>query len=196
MKVLNIPTIEELKEFDLTYIKTISEESGEIPRNVLDDELLAPPGVVPYPLYAYYSTTFDNGVILDLGTLFGGSALSAAYNPTNQVLSYEVVEHIDYSKLKKDNITFKLMDFRDDDTINYDDVKMIIIDTEHTGTQEIEFMNFLIEKDWSGILLLDDIHQSQAMEDFWSYFDDDIKKDVTCIGHTACCGTGLVEFDL
>ena len=60
MKVLNIPTIEELKEFDLTYIKTISEESGEIPRNVLDDELLAPPGVVPYPLYAYYSTTFDN----------------------------------------------------------------------------------------------------------------------------------------
>ena len=27
-------------------------------------------------------------------------------------------------------------------------------------------------------------------------FDDDIKEDVTGIGHTACCGTGLVEFDL
>ena len=26
--------------------------------------------------------------------------------------------------------------------------------------------------------------------------NDDIKEDVTGIGHTACCGTGLVEFDL
>ena len=88
------------------------------------------------------------------------------------------------------------MDFRDDDTIDFDKVKMIIIDTAHTGEQETEFMKFLIEKDWSGILLLDDIHQNPAMEEFWSNFDDDIKEDVTGIGHTACCGTGLVEFDL
>ena len=73
---------------------------------------------------------------------------------------------------------------------------MILIDTDHTGEQETGFINFLIEKDWCGILLLDDIHQSQAMEDFWSNFDNDIKKDETGIGHTACCGTGYVEFDL
>ena len=73
---------------------------------------------------------------------------------------------------------------------------MIVIDTDHTGAQETEFIQFLIEKDWCGILFLDDIHQNPAMEDFWSCFDDDIKEDVTGIGHTACCGTGLVEFDL
>ena len=90
MKVLNIPTIEELKALDLSYMKTISQESGVIPQVVIDNELGEPPGVVPYPLYAYYSTTFDDGVILDLGTLFGGSALSAAYNPNNHVISYEL----------------------------------------------------------------------------------------------------------
>ena len=196
MKVLKIPTIEQLKEIDLSYMKTISQESGVIPQVVIDNELGEPPGVVPYPLYAHFSTTFDDGVILDLGTLCGGSALAAAYNPTNHVISYEIVPHIEYNELKKDNITWKLMDFRDDDTIDFDKVKMIIIDTAHTGEQETEFMKFLIEKDWSGILLLDDIHQNPAMEEFWSNFDDDIKEDVTGIGHTACCGTGLVEFDL
>ena len=123
MKVLKIPTIEELKEIDLSYMKTISQESGVIPQVVIDNELGEPPGVVPYPLYAHFSTTFDNGVILDLGTLFGGSALAAAYNPTNHVISYEIVPHIEYNEIKKDNITWKLMDFRDDDTIDFDKVK-------------------------------------------------------------------------
>ena len=195
MKVLKIPTIEELKEIDLSYMKTISEESGVVPQSVIDTELLEPPGVVPYPLYAHFSTTFDDAIILDIGTLHGGSALACAYNSSNQVISYDIAEHINYSKIKKDNLTFKVMDFREDN-IDYDKVKIIVIDTDHTGAQETEFIQFLIEKDWCGILFLDDIHQNPAMEDFWSCFDDDIKEDVTGIGHTACCGTGLVEFDL
>ena len=44
MKVLKIPTIEELKEIDLSYMKTISEESGVVPQSVIDTELLEPPG--------------------------------------------------------------------------------------------------------------------------------------------------------
>ena len=137
-----MPTLEELKEIDLSYMITISKESGVVPEVVIENELREPPGVVPYPLYAYFSTLFDNGVILDVGTLHGGSALAAAYNPTNQVISYEVTPHIEYEKIKKDNVTFKLMDFREDDTLNFDEVKMIIIDTDHTGAQEREFMKF------------------------------------------------------
>ena len=191
-----IPTLEELKDLDLSYMTTISKESGVVPQVVIENELNEPPGVVPYPLYAYFSTLFDNKVILDVGTLHGGSALAAAYNPTNHVISYEVIPHIEYDKIKKDNVTFKLMDFRQDDTLNFDEVEMIIIDTNHTGAQEREFMKFLSEKKWVCTLLLDDIHKNSAMRGFWCNVDDGIKMYLTGIGHTASCGTGYVEFDL
>ena len=49
------------------------------------------------------------------------------------------------------------MDFRKDESIEWDKVKMIVIDTDHTGDQESEFMKFLIAKDWKGIMCFDDI---------------------------------------
>ena len=85
-----------------------------------------------------------------------------------------------------------------------DKVKMIVVDTDHTGEQEIEFMKFLIAKDWKGIMCFDDIHLNRAMIDFWECFDEDIREDVTKLGHGVfnmespdkTCGTGFVEIDL
>ena len=153
------------------------------------------------------SSTFDNGIILDIGTLFGSSSVSASFNPKNQVISYDVNDHIarvGATTPKKENIQFKIMNFMEDDSIEWNKVKMIIIDTDHTGSQETEFVKFLIEKDWSGLLLLDDIHLNEPMKEFWNSFDDNIKMDLSNIGHGVncssspygTCGTGFVEFDL
>jgi|TARA_B100001250_G_scaffold44203_1_gene34759 hypothetical protein len=196
MTVLKLPTVDELNEIDLSPLTKILEEAESVPDSIVED-FTKGPGKEPYALYAYLSTTFDNGTILDIGTLFGSSAVALSHNPTNQVISYDVNEHNDHGFFsERDNLTWKHMDFQKDETINWKEVKMILIDTDHTGEQETGFINFLIEKDWCGILLLDDIHQNPGMEDFWDCFDDDIKQDVTGIGHTACCGTGYVEFDI
>ena len=201
-----IPELKQLEDLDMRYSLQILEESN-IPAEVIDDSYYKSPGNVPYRLYSYMSSTLDGGIILDIGTLFGSSAIALSYNLNNQVISYDVNDHISRigaSIPKRENLTFKIMNFMEDDSIEWNKVKMIIIDTDHTGTQETEFMKFLIEKDWSGILLLDDIHLNEPMKEFWNCFDDDIKVDLTHLGHGVncpsspygTCGTGFVEFDM
>jgi len=176
---------EQIDKIDLSYAKKLSVKNG------LNFDREA--GEEAYKLYAFLSTTFDNGVILDVGSRFGNSALSLSYNETNQVISYNIVEE-GASDISKDNITWKLMDFREDDTIDYDQVKMILIDVDpHDGKQEPEMIQYLREKKWQGILLLDDIHKSGEMKSFWNTFNEESKVDVTAVGHQS--GTGLVEFE-
>ena len=201
-----IPDLKQLEDLDVKYLLEILEESN-IPAEVIDDSYYKPPGNVPYRLYSYMSSTFNDSIILDIGTLFGSSAVAASYNLSNKVISYDVNDHISRigsSTPKRENLTFKIMNFMEDDSIEWNKVKMIILDTDHTGTQETEFINFFIEKDWCGILLLDDIHLNEPMKEFWNCFDDNIKMDLSNIGHGVycpsspygTCGTGFVEFDL
>ena len=85
------------------------------------------------------------------------------------------------------------MDFRDDDTIDYDNVEIICIDVDpHDGKQEVEMIQFLKDKKWSGTLLLDDIHKNSEMDNFWDSLDfsEDVKYDITHIGHSS--GTGVI----
>lgn len=200
-----LPTLKELKNIDLSDLVNVLSKSKTVPNTEFDDakkktvieDFTKGPGKEAYHLYAYLSTLFDDGVILDIGTLFGSSALALSYNLNNKVITYDVNVHNDHSYLsERSNITWKHVDFMSDNSILWEDIKMILIDTDHTGVQETEFMQFLIEKDWSGILLLDDIHLNPQMEEFWSNFDDDIKVDLTDIAHSLPCGTGFVEFDL
>lgn len=177
-------TNEFIDKFDLTSLSKLSFK--------FEDCFFMPPGKSPFKLYSHLSTLFDNAIILDVGTEYGNSALSFSYNQTNTVISYNIVEE-GASNINKKNIVWKVMDFRDDEEIDYDKVKMICIDVDpHDGTQEIDMINFLKEKKWSGVLLLDDIHNNAQMENFWNSLDfpDDKKLDITSIGH--CSGTGLI----
>ena len=45
--------------------------------------------------------------------------------------------------------------FKSRHTIDYKKVKMILLDTNHTGTQEVEFIQFLIEKNSVFVLTSD-----------------------------------------
>ena len=150
-------------------------------------------GQSEYRLYAYLSTFFNESYILDVGTRTGGSAVALSHNPTNQVISYDLVEQGASSGIAKENITFKIQDFREDETLEWDKVSIIMIDVDpHDGVQEVEMMEFLKEKGWSGIILLDDIGPGwPEVQDMWDSIEEP-KIDVTEVGHMS--GTGLVNF--
>ena len=96
-------------------------------------------GQSEYRFYAWLSTQFNNTTILDVGTRTGGSALALSYNDKNKVISYDLVEQGASSGIKKDNVQFKIQDFREDDTLNYDNISIIMIDVDpHDGTAEEE----------------------------------------------------------
>ena len=151
-------------------------------------------GQSEYRLYAWLSTQFNNTTILDVGTRTGGSALALSFNETNNVMSYDLQEQGASSGISKDNIQFNIKDFRNDDTLDFDNISIIMIDVDpHDGTAEEEMFLFLEEKGWKGIVLLDDIGpQWPEIEDFWNRITFP-KINVTEIGHMS--GTGLVNFD-
>tara|TARA_B100001250_G_scaffold284290_1_gene246373 strand:+ start:389 stop:976 length:588 start_codon:yes stop_codon:yes gene_type:complete len=150
-------------------------------------------GQSEYRLYAWLSTQFDKSIILDVGTRTGGSALALSYNENNKVISYDLQEQGASVNIKKENIEFKIKDFRDDD-LNLDHVSIIMIDVDpHDGIQEVEMMEYLYDKGWKGLLLLDDIGPNwPEVEEMWEGITYD-KLDVTEIGHMS--GTGLVNFE-
>ena len=150
-------------------------------------------GQCEYRLYAHLSTFFNNTTILDVGSRTGGSALALSYNEKNHVISYDLQEQ-GASNIKKDNITWKIQDFRNDDTLDYDRISIIMIDVDpHDGVQEEEMFLFLEEKEWQGLVLLDDIGpQWPEIEDFWNRITFP-KLDVSDVGHMS--GTGAVSFD-
>ena len=150
-------------------------------------------GQCEYRLYAHLSTFFNNTTILDVGSRTGGSALALSYNEKNHVISYDLQEQ-GASNIKKDNVTWKIQDFRNDDTLDYDRISIIMIDVDpHDGIQEEEMFLFLEEKEWQGLVLLDDIGpQWPEIEDFWNRITFP-KLDVSDVGHMS--GTGAVSFD-
>ena len=95
----------------------------------MQDNFTFPPGNSPFKLYAYLSTLFNNKIILDVGTEYGNSALSFSYNENNKVITYNIIEQ-GASNISKENITCKVMDFRNDNTLDYDNVEVICIDVD------------------------------------------------------------------
>ncbi len=65
----------------------------------------------------------------------------------------------------------------------------IMLDIDHSGKTEKEILDFLVDNNWHGHLLLDDIYLNNAMKDFWNNITLE-KYDLTHIGHFS--GTGLV----
>ena len=173
---------EEVKNLDVEHLRSIS----------LNPDDWQPAGVSEYRLYAYLSTFFKNSTILDIGTRTGGSAVALSYNPTNQVISYDLLEQ-GASNIKKDNITWKIQDFMEDETLDWDNIPIVMIDVDpHDGAQERVMMDWLREKEWKGILIHDDIGPGWPdIQLMWDEIPEE-KFDVTEIAHLS--GTGIVNF--
>jgi hypothetical protein len=159
------------------------------------------PGKSPFPFYSYISTLISNKIILDIGTRTGNSALAFSYNETNLVKTYDITDWISWQtgpKINRPNIEWILKDFREDSSINYDEVGIILIDIDpHIGFVEKEMIEFLEQKKWKGLLLFDDIYWpsnfagiegSSILQELFKSFDKYEKFDLSDLG---CLGAGL-----
>jgi len=154
-------------------------------------------GVSEFRLYAYLSEKVNDCIILEIGTRHGGSTTAFSANPKNIVISYDIVPWETHEKLIKSNIDLRIGNFMEDETIDYNNVDIIMIDVDpHDGIQEPPMVEFLKEKKWSGILIVDDIstvldNPYPEMRSMWLDFPYE-KYDVSDIGHYS--GTGIVNF--
>jgi hypothetical protein len=72
------------------------------------------------------------------------------------------------------------------------DAPMMMLDTNHDGTFEREFVRELMRLEYRGIVLCDDIHLNDEMKQFWESIALP-KVDLTSVGHWS--GTGAILFD-
>ena len=181
-------------------IEKLSEDLGKIDLTELSSYInsdeykhyfLCPPGQEHYKLLASLSANLTNAVILDIGSLKGCSALALSYNKTNKIKSFNLVNQLDLNRVP-DNIEFIVDNILDQ---KYKSLvlsaKLILVDTFHDGTFERQFHDFLLEINWKGMLILDDIKLNNEMVYYWGSIKE-LKVDVSKYGHWS--GTGIVYF--
>jgi hypothetical protein len=184
---MNIEEIknEELDQLNLdTHVNLIN--SDEYKRY-----FLSPSGMEHYRLLSFISSKYDNVQFLDIGSLKGCSALAFSTNQSNKVVSIDIGSHLDLTSIPE-NIEFLIDDVLDEKHINTIlNSKVILFDTFHDGSFEIKFHKHLIDINYQGLVLYDDIHLNTPMLDFWLGIE--LKKlDISDIGHIT--GTGLVFY--
>jgi predicted O-methyltransferase YrrM len=161
-------------------------------------------GIEAYKFYAYISTLVNDTTIIEIGSRFGRSGVALAFNPNNKVKSFDILEQ-GASQIIRDNLTFSIGDILSPDVKRepgkWDHVDIVMIDVDpHDGIKEREFLSFLEEIKWEGLLILDDILPNwprivpgadpEAMNAWWNGLTYD-KYDVSDVGHFS--GTGVVN---
>ena len=146
-------------------------------------------GVEHYRLLAHISSYYKNETLLDIGSYKGGSALALSFNKNNTVISIDIENHLELS-INRANIEFKILNI-----LNHPNLlqksKLIMLDTAHDGLFERELYTYLIESNWNGIIIADDIHLNQPVKKWWQSIDNKYKYDITKFGHHS--GTGLIN---
>jgi hypothetical protein len=175
-----------------------------------------------HAILAHLSTYFNDSVIVDLGTLYGNSAAALAYNKSNKVYTYDI-EHRAEASEKFESEEFKNIEYiignciennwqgtvssqahayvQDRNTPLKTDreiflsSKLIFLDVDpHDGIQEGIVLNFLVENDWKGIMVCDDIgHQHPPMHDWWNSIE--LPTYTIRNKYAAFKGTGIIVFD-
>jgi len=154
-----------------------------------------------YKLCAYLSDLFEDKVIVEVGTMYGASALAFAANRKNKIITMDCTDRRkaeQFSNWEGFSIEFQCCDInkaeRHTDILNrLKSASVIFLDITHNGRDESRFYQLLNRIGYNGLLLLDDIHLQTYgdMESFWASIDKP-KFDLTKVGHTS--GSGLVDF--
>lgn len=144
-----------------------------------------------YRLIAHLSACFNNSLIFDVGTNKGYSALALSFNPSNRVVSYDILECKELRNPERlDRIEYHIGEVLSDPRLLSS--PLIMLDTNHDGVFERLFYQFLRENHYRGFLFLDDIHLNKDMIAFWNDITEP-KEDLTDLGHFS--GSGLVAFN-
>lgn len=185
---MNKPTTPDLKKLNFDKFKPYTEGMPEG-----YDWLYGEPGQEHYRLLAWYSTQYEDGTIFcDLGTYRGLSALSLSYNEKCKVKSYDIKNFCHINIRRRENIEFRIQNcINDIDNIIKSPLLFLDIDP-HDGVQEKRFLELLIEKEYKGMMLVDDINASNVGTAEWWRSITLPKEDVSELGHKT--GTGIIYF--
>lgn len=180
-KIFNV-TNKELDSLDTKYISNYNLEHDPTYYHL-------PAGREHYRLLMYISTLFNGEVLFDVGTNRCVSAIALSYNIKNSIKTFDVVQLLGQNP-KINNVEYLIGDSMKD--IDLLKSPFIFLDVNHDGLYENQFYEFLVEREWKGILALDDIHLNTPMKSFWERIAER-KFDITDKGHWS--GTGLVIFE-
>lgn len=172
----------EVNSVDLSYLA----------HHLTDDEargfFLLDAGVEHYKLLGFLANATE-GAICDIGTYKGASALALSHGG-NQVYTFDVSDMVALNP-KPGNINI-IRYHKDTLFSGWLKSSLIMLDTIHDGIHERKVIEYLIENNWKGVLVLDDIHAFPEQNKLWN----DItlrKEDVSHIGHHS--GTGIIYFE-
>lgn len=145
-----------------------------------------------YRLLRYLAKNINSDIV-EIGTHCGTSAVALSADTEYTVFTYDIhdIKQKDFSYLS--NVKFIIGDFMND-TSNKNNIlnsKMIFIDAPHNGEFELQCYNWLVDNNYNGITIWDDIHLNKEMKHFWDSVQHR-KVDITKYGHVT--GTGLIYF--
>jgi len=168
-----------------------------------------PAGTEHYRFLGYLTHLIKDSIIVEVGTSQGTSAYALASEPSNAVFTFDVQSvrqsisfhhKISEQEVQKNlpNIFFRegniLQRHKEDRTLLLSS-QIVLLDTLHfpeTQPFEYEFVAFLKQANYSGLLVLDDIFLNDEMKKFWQSLTGLPKFDVTSVGHAS--GTGILDF--
>ena len=171
---------------------------------ILDDctEFHGPLGKEHYKLLSYFSTLFNDSVILDIGTHRGSSALALSYNPTNTIHTFDICDKVTNAAIRATpTIVFHTEDnlFEAAEQPKWEalvhQAPFIFLDVDpHNGHMETQFYNWLKRIGYKGFVVCDDIWYFKEMRDnFWYSIPHEERYDLTDMGHWS--GTGIFTFN-
>lgn len=143
-----------------------------------------------YRFLYHISSWFDNITIFEIGTGQGGSALCLAQNPNNTVVTYDYANRL--CVVKPDNVECIIGDNYLTDPRLLTSPLIFFDKGNHDGVLEKEFYDFLVDNNYKGITLWDDIGWTVGVRNFWDSVTK-TKRDVTNLGHSS--GTGIIVFE-
>ena len=141
--------------------------------------------------------SYQNATIIDIGTHIGASAYALSREPSNRVISFDIVHKKGLPRIP--NVTYSLDNLMTPEgretwreTLLASPLIFLDIDP-HEGTSEYEFYEWLRDNHYQGVLVCDDIWHFPSMRtNFWYKIPYEHKIDMTDKGH--CSGTGIVRF--
>lgn len=180
-KIFNV-TNEELNSLDTSYINKYNVEHDPSYYHL-------PSGREHYRILMYISSLFDGKILFDVGTNRCMSAIALSFNKNNSVKSYDILQLLKNNP-SIDNVKYNIGNCMEDADILK--TPFIFLDVDHDGKFENQFYEYLVENEWKGLLMLDDIYLNTPMKSFWERIVER-KFDISDKGHWS--GTGLVIFE-
>jgi predicted O-methyltransferase YrrM len=186
----------EVNQIDLTHLAHFLQWNPTYQQYFLQDA-----GKEPYKLIAFLSKTIG-GMVVDMGTLYGSSALALSYNEQTQVMTLDTKRQIPDAQdlvtpVKRPNVRMIVASCQ---TVLPHAAKanLVLLDIDaHLTTEIKKVIHELAYYNFKGILVLDNIHLNDDMKSLWVDVGKELKNcktiDATMLGHHT--GTGIIVYD-